>query len=353
MFGTEFLKCKDAVARRIEFDLLRRIWMAENVPDDHIVWPTITIGAPAVQERSWGVNIKWRHAHEKLGANAYDPPFSDSIDVSRLSKPLIEFDKRTVDESVEKAHEFTGGKLQVHVHYRHMGYAPFDVATSMRGMENLLMDTVVAPEKVTSLMEFLTNAEIEHEKRREANGWLNVHADPSNTFQQVGFRVHCAYLAEDFTTRAPRLEDEWTYLSQQTSAGLGPDQYGEFVQPYNDALASMFPQMTVYYHGCECLDEKLELLSRTPNLRRFHVSPWSSLERARDKFQGSVVLEVHDHPGKVFFGASKDETRKGLRDLIVQAAGHPMDLNISDIHSFDGKPELLTQWAQLAQEEVS
>jgi len=82
------------------------------------------------------------------------------------------------------------------------------------------------------------------------------------------------------------------------------------------------------------------------------VSPWSSLEKARDRFQGRVVLEVHDHPGKVFFGATEDDIRRGLRILIDQAVGHPMDLNISDIHSFNGQPELLTLWARIAQEEA-
>jgi hypothetical protein len=81
------------------------------------------------------------------------------------------------------------------------------------------------------------------------------------------------------------------------------------------------------------------------------VSPWSSVAAARDKFRGSVVLEVHAHPGRVFFTSTPDDMRKELRALIDAAEGVPMDLNLSDINSVNGNPETLVTWARIAQEE--
>ena len=85
-------------------------------------------------------------------------------------------------------------------------------------------------------------------------------------------------------------------------------------------------------------------------MRRFHVSPWSSVERAVEVFKGSMVLEVHDHPGKTFLLKEKEDMKKPIQDLVERAGGHPMDLNLSDIHSFNNNPSLLTQWAECAQE---
>ncbi len=353
MFGEDFLRCQAPLARSIEFDLRRSIWMAENVPDDHIVWPSIIISAPCVETRGWGVAIGWERPDDELGAKSYKAPFADGIDVKRLTAPRFDFDSAAVSAAIDLARELTGGRLIVFAQYRKMGHAPFDTATAMRGMQDLLMDTIAAPDEVAALMDFLTTAEVAYDKRREAHGWLNIFPEDEGQYQRVGFRVHCAHLAADFAQRGPRLEDEWAYLSAQTSAGLGLAQYAAFVHPYTTREAELFTGSTVYYHGCECLDEKLEVLAELPNLRRFHVSPWSSIEKARDRFQGRVVLEVHDHPGKVFFGASEDDIRRGLRKLIEQADGHPMDFNISDIHSFDGRPELLTAWARIAQEEAT
>jgi hypothetical protein len=162
--------------------------------------------------------------------------------------------------------------------------------------------------------------------------------------------VHCAYIPPDFEPAEPRLRHEWAYISAQTSSGLSPAMFAEFVHPYNVRLARYFPNQTVYYHGCEKLDHKLDVLATLPNLRRFHVSPWSSVEAAREKFRGNVVLEVHAHPGRVFFGCSPREMKQEVQRLVRAAGGVPLDINLSDIHSVNDDPRLLTRWAEAAQE---
>jgi hypothetical protein len=127
--------------------------------------------------------------------------------------------------------------------------------------------------------------------------------------------------------------------------------FERFVHVFNCRLARLFTNDTVYYHGCEKLDHKLDVLATLPHLRRFHVSPWSSVAAARDKFRGSVVMEVHAHPGKVFFTSKPVDMRKELRGLVDAAEGLHMDLNLSDISTVNGRPATLTEWAAIAQEE--
>jgi hypothetical protein len=59
---------------------------------------------------------------------------------------------------------------------------------------------------------------------------------------------------------------------------------------------------------------------------------------------------VHANPSEVFFGATRADMRRTLRRLVEEGEGMPMDLNLSDIHSVNGRPELLAEWAEEAQE---
>ena len=353
MFGKDHLEASSPLAREIEFDLKRRIWMARNVPDDHIVWPLVTVHAVTRRVRDWGVPLAWRAPGDTLGAKQIVAPFADGIDLSRLTAPETVVDEEATAGRVEEAEELVAGELAVLLRYPHMGHSPFETVVRLRGMQQLLMDVVEQPEAVHAVMDFVTTAVLKHHLRREARGWINALADPSGRYHAGGFmRVNAAYLAEDFHGRAPKLSDEWAYVSAQSAAGLGPAMFEEFVHRYHVPLAQFYTNKTVYYHGCECLDEKVDCIAGLPNLRRFHVSPWSSVARARETFQGSVVLEVHCHPGKVFFAFTPEDMRNEIEGLVAEAEGVPMDLNLSDIHSIDGKPETLRTWAQVAQDVV-
>jgi len=353
MLGPEPIACRGELARSIEFDLRRVLWMAEHVPDDHIVWPSIIVDAVTIRPESWGVALDWQGTRkgvdDPLEARRMAAPLADGIRMGRLAFTDFAVDTAGTRRRREMARELTGGRMAVHVRWPDLGHSPFDIAARLCGLETLLMWCAESPGQVRELMEFLTRNHLEHHERREREGRINCHRE--GEYARVGFRVHCwRPPPETAEGGAPRLADEWAYVSAQTSSGLGPRQFEEFVQPSNEALAAPFVNRTVYYHGCECLDAKIDSIARIPNLRRFHVSPWSSVAVARRKFGGSVVCEVHSHPSEVFFGATRQDIRRKLRALVDAGEGMPMDLNLSDIHSVNGRPELLAVWAEEAQE---
>jgi len=129
--------------------------------------------------------------------------------------------------------------------------------------------------------------------------------------------------------------------------------FSEFVHPYDCRLAELFLPKSVYFHGCERLDHKFAILATLPNLGRQHVSAWSSVEAAVEVFNGSVVLEVTDHPNMVALAPAREEIRQGLRARLDAAEGHPMDLSITDIYNLAGDPNTLVRWAEAAQDAVS
>jgi len=353
VFGPDHLRCTGPLGRQIEFDLKKRIWMAENVPEDHVVWAAILVPAVQASPPDWGVPVEWRGSGDELGAKEIVAPFAERIEVARLRRPATEVDDRATQSRLDEASDLVQGRLAVHPRYPRLDDSPFDMAVRLRGMENLFLDVYDRPDEVHAMMRFITDSIIADHHRRERHGWINCPPDPSGRYQMVPIYRHiAAYLAEDFSSRPPRLADEWAYISAQTSAGLGPEMYEEFVNRYNCQIGALYTAKTVYYHGCECLDAKLDSIARIPNLRRHHVSPWSSLERAVQKYRGSVVLEVHVHPTEVFFGATREKMARDIEVLLKAAAGHPMCLNLSDIHSLGGNPETLRIWAEVAQEMV-
>ncbi len=352
MFGPNFLRCRNSLARQIEFDLRKRAWAAQNVPDDHVLWPAVSVTAAAAPY-DWGVPITWHSPSEPLGAKQIVPPFADGIDLAKLRQPATQVDEAATKFRLDEISELVGGKLPVHVRYPRLTNAPFDIAVEMRGLQNILLDAYDAPDLLHGLMDFITSAIIADHKRREACGWINAPVDPSGKYRMVPIWRHIsAYLPEGFASRKPQLADEWAYVSAQTSSGLGPEMYEQFVNVYDCRIAELYTDKTVYYHGCECLDRKLDSIAGMPNLRRHHVSPWSSVKLAADKYKGSAVLEVHVHPTEVIFNASREEMTAEVDRLVKQAGGHPMCLNLSDVHSLAGNPATLKYWAQAAQEVV-
>jgi len=350
MFGADHLRCSGELARGLEFDLKKRVWMAGNVPDDHVVWPAVLVAVGRQADYDWGVPLGWHDSGDALGAKGYDPPFADGIDLQRLRAPRSDFAAAAAGARLAQAAELLGGKLAVRARYETLGESPFDLAVAMRGMDRIFMDVYDAPELLRALMDFITGAIVADHRRREQQGWLNAPADPSGRYQMIPMMRHVAgFLAPGFAGRRPELADEWPYVSAQTSSGLGPEQYAEFVHPYNARIAELFTRRTVYYHGCECLDGKLAVIAALPNLRRHHVSPWSSVAAAAEQYRGTVNLEVHAHPGRVFFGAAREGMRRELEGLVAAAAGHPLSLNLSDIHSVNGDPGTLRVWAEEAQ----
>jgi hypothetical protein len=147
-----------------------------------------------------------------------------------------------------------------------------------------------------------------------------------------------------------RLKDVWAYVSAQSAAPLSPRQYEEFIQPYHERVADIFGK--VYYHGCEDLTAKMDIIARLPNLRRFHVSPWTDLAVAARKLGRRFIIEKHVHSPNVLFAFTPGEMREELRQALDLGRDLIMEIHLSDITTVEGDPQRLVRWAAIAQEET-
>ncbi len=292
-------------------------------------------------------------AHNSLEAAALATSMKGAIDLSKLTEPNWEVNETAWQNKQEEARKLTDNLLDIYPYFDNLAFSPFDIAADMRGIEQIMMDAIDDPDGLHALMTFITAAMEKQHLLREKKGWINQQLiDRSGRYQPVlEHRIHCAHITHGGRNgdRSLKLCHEWPYISAQTSSGFGPDMFAEFVQPYNSRLAEPFKYKTVYYHGCESLDQKIEHIQHLPNLRRQHVSPWSTVARAVEVLHGKAVMEVHSNPSKVFFGWGKNEIDANLKELVDAGKGMPMDLNLSDIHSYNNKPEMMKLWAERAQ----
>ena len=66
--------------------------------------------------------------------------------------------------------------------------------------------------------------------------------------------------------------------------------------------------------------------------------------------QDKFVLEVHAHSSNVAMAYTRKEMREELKHYIDVAGDVNIDLNLSDIHSINGRPDVLREWSEVAQE---
>jgi len=329
------------VARDIEVQLRARLWKAAAIPDDEPLLPTVWLGMPrpADQGPLWGVDLPFNRPAER-GAYKPEPPLREEADLARIVAPRYAEDTASRDRLLADARELIGDVLPVKLHTDELHYGPFEWAVRMRGMDALLLDVYDRPYFAHALMERITDGMVGYHRQREAAGAVDAEAS-------WGFHMYWDRLAPG---AGSRLRDCWAYAHAQSSASFSPRMYAEFVQPYNVRIAELFGR--VYYHGCEDLSARSAIIRDLPNLRMFHVGPWTPLEPVVRNLGGRCALEVHSHPTNVLFTFSNDDMRREIADLHRAAQGVPHVLKLCDVETLGGRAERLRAWTDAARDVV-
>lgn len=328
---------QDGLARLIEVQLRAKLWKALNIPDDEPLLPTVWLATPhpTGDERLWGVSCGVARTGQR-GSYKPIPPVQEEADLSRLSYPPYEELTEQKRLLWEQAHELTGGLLPVKFHSDELHYGPFEWAVRLRGMDNLMYDVIDRPEFVHRLMDFITEGMVRYHVAREAAGAVDAEAS---------WAIHMVYDTVP-PGKEKLLSGSWAYVHAQSAAFLSPRMYAEFVHPYNARIATLFGK--VYYHGCEDLSAKAGIIRDLPNLRLFHVSPWTAVEPVVQALGERFALEVHSHPTKVLFEFTPQQMRQELRQRHQAASGTAHVLKLCDVETVGADWERLKMWVHEA-----
>ena len=350
----------DPLAASIEYQLKQKLWKWRSIPDDDLIrpWVALTLPRPPDAGPLWGIELPQERTAER-GSSRPIPVVSGPDDLARLARPHFRWDEARRTELLARARELLDDRLPIFFEANQMGESPFEHARRMCGMEALFLGVLDRPGFVHAVMEFVTEGTVAYHREREAAGFVSaedswrrckVRWDEVPDGRKAGSSPAGAAGEEGQGRGGLRLKDVWAYVSAQSAAPLSPKQYEEFIQPYHERVADIFGK--VYYHGCEDLTAKMDIIARLPNLRRFHVSPWTDLAVAARKLGRRFIIEKHVHSPNVLFAFTPGEVREELRQALDVGRDLVMEIHLSDITTVEGDRERLIRWAAIAQEET-
>ncbi len=340
------LCCVDPEAREIELRLRRLLFRHRSIPDDHPLtadWPV----APVVRTTGWGV----ADTTERTAARGlrWDPPLKEYADIGKLRPATFEVDHREGAERIAFQQELFDGILSVRpagVSFCRCGLTRKLIV--LRGLEPFLLDLHDAPGFVRDLMSFLRDEQLRELDFCERENLLGLNNGPTDLTGSGGLAVTDALPMSGFDAERVRCRDLFAWGESQETAGVGPDQFAEFVLPYQRPVLDRFG--LVDYGCCEPLDNRLGLvIAAFPRLRWVSVSPWADRDLAARLLGSRYVycwkpnpaLISREHPD--WDGAERD-----IRETLAIARGCPVSIVMKDTTSFFGEPARATRWALMA-----
>ena len=122
-----------------------------------------------------------------------------------------------------------------------------------------------------------------------------------------------------------RTRDQWVLLESQETVGVGPEQFEEFIFPYQLSVAEAFGR--VYYGCCEPVHSRIAVVKRLPRLARVSVSPWADETVMAAELGADAVYSRKPSPSRI-------------------------ELVMTDVHTLNNEPERLPRWVALARDEI-
>ena len=226
-------------------------------------------------------------------------------------------------------------------------------AISLIGLENLMLYMYDQPEALHQLMGFL------RDDRTALLDWMTreelLMLNNANDYVGSG--------SYGYTRRLPRADrapgspletaDLWTLIESQETVSVGPEQYAEFIFPYENSLAERFGG--IYYGCCEPVHTRWHVLKHLANLRRVSISPWCDEAFMAEALGNRYVYSRKPNPTLVSTAQfDEDAIRADLRHTLrlTHAHGCPTEISMKDVHTLHNEPHRLARWVAIAREVV-
>ena len=345
------LECADPDARDMERGLRGELFYIESIKDDHVIPSTWDVNWH-VRTGDFGVHVE-EHSTDNQGkrsAKKWIPALNNlQEDFARLRPRTFSVDRNATMEHLENAKSIFGGILDVRIRGGFWWTTGLTGASiNLIGLDNLMLYMCMDPEGLHRLMAFLRDDQLSFIDFLEREQLFTL----NNEYDYIGSG------SMGYTHALPRnggpvtARDLWVLSESQETVGVGPDQFGEFVLPYQKAIVDRFGMC--YYGCCEPLHLRMALLKKQlPNLKRVSVSPWADQEIMARECGTEYVFSRKPHPTLV---STNEFDEAAIRADIVKtleiARGCRLEIVLKDIHTLAGKPDRLARWVAIAREAI-
>lgn len=349
------LECRHPGARGLERRLRVDLYEFEVLKDDHVLEPTVNVRWD-VETSTFGVEpvVHYADTGDRLGARNWDPPLSNlTTDFDKLRHRTFSVDRKATLARKAELEAIFDGILEVRLrgHY----WWTFGItwtAIDLIGLENLMLFMYDEPDGLHRLMQFIHDDFLAFADWLEDEGLLTLNNEED--YVGSGTLGYTRGLPqEDWAPGQPvRKIDQWVLLESQETVGVGPEQFEEFVFPYQKDLAERFGLL--YYGCCEPVNNRWHILKGFRNLHSVSVSPWADEEFMADALGRDYVYSRKPSPTLISTGAFDEELiRQDLRHTLNVAGDCRVEIIMKDVHTLNGRPERLARWVEIARSEVA
>lgn len=348
------LECADKNARNIERALRSQIYEFENLRDDRVITPWINVPW-RISKGDFGVEIVTHHGEGAImGSRRWDPPIRDlKQDFDKLKHRRFSVDRDATFAEMELMESVFRDILPVR--FRGSYYWTTGLtwtAIDLIGLEGLMMAMYDAPEELHKLMAFLRDDMLSFTSWLQHEGLYSL--DNENDCIGSGSIGYTDALPKtDWTPGMPvRRRDLWVLSESQETVGVGPEQFAEFVFPYQRDVVSEFGRC--YYGCCEPLNNRWHVVKNLPNLSRVSVSPWADQTFMARALERDFVFSRKPNPSLISTEQfDEDAIRRDLRDTLSIAHGCRLEIIMKDVHTLHNEPDRLARWVSIACEEIA
>lgn len=349
----QICECQDPWARGLERGLRFEIYQYEVLQDDHVVEPWVSTNW-RVQSGDYGVKAVHRRAENDghLGSERWDAPIQDlDRDLGKLRPRTFSVDRAATLAEKERLEAVFTGILPVRIRGGYWWTLGMTwAAIELIGLENLMLVMYDSPDGLHRLMTFLRDDHLRFAAWLEAEGLLSLNNE--NDYIGSGSMGYTRRLpGNGSVSSAVRTRDQWVLLESQETVGVGPDQFAEFIFPYQLAIAERFG--LVYYGCCEPVHNRFHVLERLPGLARVSVSPWCDEEQMAARCGSAIAYSRKPNPTLISTPVFDEKAiRADLRRTLEVARGCRVELIMKDVHTLCDQPDRLPRWVRLARETV-
>lgn len=342
MLPPEKLFCKDPELREIEIEF-RRALIKNEIGDDTPLEDYYPVQAvfDVTPENMWGVDIKKTKPEKFNGAWRIESVLKSGEDFDRLKTPEFKYNRKKTQDRLERQGDLFGDILPPRLVCNHPLSATLGLyAADLRGLEEMMMDTVVNPGLLHRLMVYLRDCVLGAMRQVEDTGLLT----PNNTGGMT---------CSDFFGPEPRngkitYKNCWEMANSQEFDMISPKMWEEFCLDYQKPIFEKFGY--IGYGCCENLTHKIGGVLSIPNLRIFVCSAWTDLQKVADSVGDKYVIMWRQKASDVVFASDAKKLEYDLAEGVKKLQGCYAQIVLREIETLAGNPDRLHVWTEIAKE---
>lgn len=351
------LRCEveDPYWREVEDDLRKQLYKWKYMPADMVLNPYVSIPVPTIRT-GWGVEITEKRIEFEAGndivSHRYFNQFQTMEDVEKLRMPTVRRDREAEALVRQQADVIFGGIIP----YRTCGacmekegfrVGPWDWINQWMGSTDIYIAFLDDPDLIHAIMR----------KTMAGISGLIDQYDQEGLFDVATNLIHCSHTfsadlpREDCDLEHPQSKDAWGFSMAQLMSSCSPAITKEFEVDY---MHETFSRMgAVYYGCCERLDDRMDIITQMPNIRKISCSPWSDREHFAEVLPQHIIMSNKPNPALLAVSDfDGDAVREDLERTVAAARryGRGLEMLLKDVSTVQHHPERLWEWSKIAVE---